>query len=134
MRSARAGYFRGGEAAAKPLPPLRERIAPSLKGLAELDSLQRELDREYTVPNKRTGRTMEPEEYFYLAQLLQARRDKLQATEDRALGIRKQVVQEVTVERSLPVFTWPEWSLSPFQNKLLILVFVLVCLFLQTHA
>jgi hypothetical protein len=137
MASRRAGYFRGGEAEAKPLPPLRERICPAIKQLEEIDSLQRELDREYTVPNKRTGKTMDPDEYFRLMHVLEKRRDRIERLEARANGVEYSNSDDVAPE--LPAFEWPRPSwpdmpqLSTRQKKLLFIVAALAFCFIQSH-
>lgn len=131
MASRRAGYFRGGDAEPKPLPPLRERICPSLKQLADLDALERELDKAYTVPDKRTGRTLDPEEYFHLAQVLERKRNRI----NRLAGVDIETPQvEPQVYRE--PFQWPRPSLPVLtrgQQKVLVIVAVFVFLFVKTQ-
>lgn len=86
MRSQRVGRFSGGdEKKAKPLPPLRERINPALKGFETLDAQERELEWEYS----RKGSTMDADEYFSLLQCIETKREALGRRSDAARGVPK---------------------------------------------
>lgn len=135
MASRRAGYFRGGEPEAKPLPPLRDRICPALKQLADIDALEKELDRAYNVPDKKTGRTMDADEYFHLMHVLEKKRDRIAATQARLEGESKASrggdSADFTITPSVP-FEWPSWpQLSPLQGKVLFIAAVFAFLFIR---
>lgn len=75
MTTRRQGRFRGDPdpKPAKPVPPLRYRIAPVERDFDNLDMLQAELDREYNaVPPK-----MDADEYFALQAVIDNKRKTL---------------------------------------------------------
>ena len=77
MTTRRQGRFRGDPEPkkAKPLPPLRYRIAPVEKDFDNLDILQAELDREYNANPSR----MDAEEYHALQAVIDNKRIILNA-------------------------------------------------------
>lgn len=77
MATRRQGRFRGDPEPkkAKPIPPLRYRIAPVEKDFDNLDMLQAELDREYNATPSR----MDAEEYFALQAVIDNKRIILNA-------------------------------------------------------
>lgn len=72
----------------KPKKPLRYRLAPIEEKLDNLDLLEKEFAREVSA-----GKIPEEQRQEY-ALYLKIQRDKLQATKDKALGVKPEVVSE----------------------------------------
>lgn len=134
MRAQRAGRFSGGDdkpKVVKPLPPLRERINPTAKGLNEVDELERQLEREYG----RDGSTMEADEYFELKQCLDAKREALDVRSKRLRGVpvvKPSKDAPVVVKRSKTHYR-PSRTLSSRAASWIVFVFVIGFLYLQKH-
>lgn len=132
MRSQRVGRFSGGDdKKAKPLPPLRERINPALKGFETLDAQERELEWEYS----RKGSTMDADEYFSLVQCIETKREALAKRCDAARGVpRAKAVKDTPVVVKAPKRHYrPSRQLSSRAASWIVFIFVIGFLYVSKH-
>lgn len=133
MRAQRAGRFSGSSEPkkAKPLPPLRERINPALKGFETLDDQQRELEWEYS----RKGSTMDAEEYFSLLQCIETKREALSKRDEAARGIprAKPVKDTPVVVKASRTHHRPSYPMPTRWASWLVFILVIGFLFMQKH-